>query len=406
MRKRFTWFVAILVLVAFGLLLACSVKYSPNNDALLVSPSQGLAVMQSFSVDLQNGHVAQIYNDNGPPTDGIPTQVILDPQGAHAYVILQANPAVMGGSVNGIETFNILSDGKLANIGQVTLPISPRALAMDSAGKFLFVAVGGSIYVYSIGADASLTQVGTPTSLPAQPGGQGPPVASALTVTPTIYPAQFAYCSGATPPTTENLYVTDSVNYVLLNYKVLSTGALDFVPFSNTTGGVTGISTGSVPSGVAVDPCNRFVYVSNAAPNNSVCAYTICYGVSLASSCPSANFSLQPVSGSPYPAGDDPGPLVVDPYGKWLYVLDTGSNQISGYGIASATGAISPFTGAPTATNLEPTSIAIRKDDSWLFVSNLNSANISEYAVTPATGILSPQAPITSFNYPSSVAVK
>ena len=406
MRKRFIWFVAILILVAFGLLLACSVKYAPNNDALLVSPSQGLAVMQSFSVDLQNGHAAQIYNDNGPPTDGIPTQVILDPQGAHAYVLLQANPAVVGGSINGIGTFNILSDGKLANIGKLTLPTSPTALVMDSAGKFLFVAVGGSVYVYSIGANAALTQVGTPTSLPSQPGAQGAPAASALAVTPTIYPSQFAYCSGVTAPTTENLYVTDSVNYVVLNYAVSSAGGLTLIPFSTTPGSPTGAPTGTVPSGVAVDPCNRFAYVSNAEPNNSVSAYKICYAASPQQACPNADFSLQPITGSPYPAGDAPGPLLVDPYGKWLYVLDTGSNQISGYAIASATGALTPFTGAPIATNLEPTSIAIRKDDSWLFVSNLNSANISEYSVTPATGILSPQPPITSFNYPSGVAVK
>jgi 6-phosphogluconolactonase (cycloisomerase 2 family) len=403
MRKRFTWFVAALVLVAFGLLVACSVKYAPNSDALLVSPSQGLAVMQSFSVDLQNGHVAQIYNDNGPPTDGIPTQVVLDPEGAHAYVILQKNPAVPGGSINGIATFNILSDGKLANIGQVTLTSSPTALVMDSAGKFLFVATGGSVSVYSVGANAALARVGTPTVLPAQPGEQNSPIASAMAVTPTVYPSQFAYCSGVTPPSTENLYVTDSVNYVVLNYAVSSAGNLTLVPFNTTA---TGVPTGTVPSGVAVDPCNRFVYVSNAAPNNSVSAYTICSAASLAQSCATANFSLQPISGSPYPAGDDPGPLLVDPYGKWLYVLDTGSNQISGYGISSATGTLTAFTGAPIATNLEPTAMAIRKDDSWLFVSNLNSANISEYAVTPATGILTPLAPITSFNYPSGVAVK
>ncbi|MFY9912861.1 MAG: beta-propeller fold lactonase family protein [Candidatus Sulfotelmatobacter sp.] len=402
MGKRFTWLLAILVLVAFGLLMACTVKYAPNNDALLVSPSQGLAVMQSFSVDLQNGHVAQIYNDNGPPTLGIPTQVVLDPEGEHAYLILQENPAVPGGSINGIETFNILSDGKLANIGHVTLPTPPKALVMDSTGKFLFVAVGGSVYVYSIGPNAALTQVGTPTPLVVQPGGQAP-VASALAVTPTVYPAQFAYCSGGTPPSTENLYVTDSVNYAVLNYRVLSTGSLRLTPFNSVA---SGTPTGTVPSGVAVDPCNRFLYVSNGSPNNNVSAYTICYAASLAKSCPNADFSLQPIVGSPYPAGDNPGPLLVDPYGKWLYVLDTGSNQISGYGISSANGTLTAFTGAPIATNLEPVSMAIRKDDSWLFVSNLNSANISEYAVNPATGTLSPQPPITSFNYPSGVAVK
>ncbi len=405
MRKRFTWFVGIVVLIAFGLLMACSVKYAPNNDALLVSPSQGQAVMQSFSVDLQNGHVEQIYNVNGPPTPGIPTSVVLDPLGQHAYVIVQQN-SVLPGSISGIATYSVQSDGKLANISQISVP-DARALAIDSAGKFLFVATSsGSLYVFSIGANAGLTMVGQPTPLPAEPGGQAPS-ASALAVTPTVYPSEFAYCSGITPPKTETLYVTDSVNYVVLTYSISSSGSLQLVPFNTTNSTTSGIPTGTVPSGVAVDPCNRFVYVSNAAPNNTVSAYTICYGVSLAAACPSANFSLQPVAGvAPYPAGDNPGPLLVDPFGNYLYVLDQGSNQISGYKISSATGALTPFTGAPMATNLQPTAIAIRSDDSFMFVSNLNSANISEFAITPATGILTPLAPITSFNYPSGVAVK
>jgi 6-phosphogluconolactonase (cycloisomerase 2 family) len=402
MRKSFPGIVAVLVLAAFGLLMACSVKYSSSYDGLVVVPSQGSAVMQSFSLDLQNGHVAQIYNVNGPPTPGIPTQVILDPAGAYAYVIVQAN-AVLPESISGVATYNIVADGKLGNIGNVQIP-GATALAMDSAGKFLFVATNtGSIYAYAIGANAALTQVGKPVSLPFEPGGQTPS-ASALVVTRTIYPSQFAYCSGVTPPTTKNLYVTDSVNYVLLNYSISTSGALTLVPFNSTA---SGIPTGTVPLGVAVDPCNRFVYVANGEPNNTVSAYQICSTPSLANNCPAIpNYSLQAVTGSPYPAGDNPGPIIVDPYGKYVYALDTGSNQISGYEISSATGALTAFTGAPIATNLEPTAIAIRSDDSWVFVTNLNSANISEYSINQATGILTPLAPITSFNYPSGVAVK
>jgi hypothetical protein len=41
-----------------------------------------------------------------------------------------------------------------------------------------------------------------------------------------------------------------------------------------------------------------------------------------------------------------------------------------------------------------------------MFVSNLNSANISQYAISPATGALIPEAPTSTFNYPSGVAVK
>jgi 6-phosphogluconolactonase len=395
MRTRFTWSAVIVLLAVAGLMIACSTKYSSSNDGLVVVPTQGLAVMQSFSLNLQNGHTTQINNVQGPPTSGIPTSVILDPAGSFAYVIVQQN-AVLQPSTTGIATFSIGSDGKLSAIGTTPVP-NPTALVMDSAGKYLYVASGDSIYEFSIGSNASLTAVaGSPITLPNEPEGQVP-TASALAITPTVYPSQFAYCSGVTPPSTENL-----VNYVVVNYSVASGGKLTLVPYNTIQ---SGAPTGTTPSGVAVDPCNRFVYVSNGALDNSVSAFTICHAVSLPN-CPLANFSLQPITGSPYPAGQNPGPLLVDPYGNYLYVLDVGSNEISGYKISGVTGTLTAFTGVPIATNVEPTAIAIRSDDSWMFVSNLNSANLSEYAITPSTGILSPQAPTTTFNYPSGVAVK
>jgi 6-phosphogluconolactonase len=398
MQRRFTWFVAIVVLLALGVLMACSAKYVSNSNGLIVVPSQGSAVMQSFSLDLVNGHVEQINNVNGPPTPGIPYAVILDPTGTHAYAIVYNNAVVPG--VTGVASFSIASDGKLSNVGTVSVP-SPTGIAMDSAAKYLFVSSSaGSVYVFSIGSNASLSAVGAPTVLPTQPGGETPD-ASALAVTSTVFPAKFAYCSGFTTPTTENLYVADTANYVLLNYSVSASGVLSLVPYNTAA---TGIPTETTPSGVAVDPCNRFVYVSNSK-SNSVSAYTICNTVSIQNGCPSANNSLQIVSGSPFATGDVPGPLTEDAYGNFLYVVDTGSNQISGFRISPGTGSLTLFTGAPTATNLEPMAIAVRSDDSWLFVANFNSANISEYAVTPATGILVPQSPISTFNYPSGVAI-
>lgn len=399
MRKSFTWILALVVLVTLGVLMACSAKYAASYNGLIVVPSQGSAVMQSFSLDLGNGHVQQINNVNGPPTPGIPTYEVLDPAGNYAYVIVQEN-AVLNPSVNAIASYSIASDGKLVNVA--TTPVSnPVGIAIDSAGKFLFVANGsdGTVTTFSIGSNGNLTKVGA-TTLQTQPGGQ-PANASALAITPTVYPSQFAYCAGVTPPSTENLYVADSTNYVLLNYSVSASGSLSLVPYSST---FTGISTGTNPTGVAVDPCNRFAYVSNAK-DNTVSAYNICFAVST-TTCPHADFSLQTISGSPFTTGDVPGPLIVDPYGKFLYVVDTGSSQISGFQISTATGALSAFAGAPTATNSGPTSISIRSDDTWMFVSNINAANLSQYAITPATGVLTPQAPITTFNYPSSVAVK
>jgi 6-phosphogluconolactonase (cycloisomerase 2 family) len=404
MRKRFTSILGVAALIAVGALVACSSKYSTSNNGLVVVSTQGDAVMETFSLDLGTGRVAQINNVNGPPTNGVPTSVVLDPAGAFAYVLVTQSTTV-NQSATGVEVFPVASDGKLGTGATTVLNggVAPAAMVIDSAGKFLFVAdsLPGAVSVLAIGNNGTLTEVpGSPFSLPAQSGGTTPS-ASALAVTPTLYPPAFAICSANVPPTTENLYVTDSVNYVVLNYSVSSTGALTLVPTSSTPG----VATGKVPSGVTVDPCNRFVYVSNGQPENSVSAFKICNAVSLPA-CPNADYSLLPVSGSPFVAGNAPGPLLMDAYAKYLYVVDTGQNAISAYSVSSTTGSLTPLTPALITTNSFPTSIAIRRDDMWMFVTNLNQANVSEYAITPATGALTPQSPLQTDNFPWGVAVK
>ena len=156
MRTRLTWFVAILVLVSIGFLMACTAKYSASFDGLVVVPSQGELAMETFTFDVSNGRISQISNVNGPPTPGLPTAVVLDPAGAFAYVLVAANPSVPDGGVTAIATFPIAPDGKLSNSttytfnnasvtvqGQNTVesvPVVPVAMSMDSAGKLLFVA--------------------------------------------------------------------------------------------------------------------------------------------------------------------------------------------------------------------------------------------------------------------------
>jgi 6-phosphogluconolactonase (cycloisomerase 2 family) len=421
MRTRFTWVVAILALVAIGFLMACNSKYSSSSNGLVIVPTQGTAVMETFRLDLANGAMSQINNVNGPPTPGLPGPVILDPAGTHAYVIMQQN-AALNPSVTGITEFPVGSDGKLGSGTTTTLntvggiPVMPVALAMDSAGKFLFVAdsatngVAGSVSVLAIGSDGSLTELlSSPFSLPVQAGGQTPS-ALALAVTPTVYPEQYSLCSGHTAPTTENLYVADSTNYTLLNYSVdPSAGTLTLNPYSTS---LPGIPTGSVPSGVAVDPCNRFVYVANAGPGasaNTVSAYTICSTINLSAQppCTAADFSLQTITGSPFPTNaNSPGPLAVDAYGKFLYVVNTGSGNISSFKISPTTGTLSIFLGAPVVAGQGANSIAIRSDDSWVFVANLTTGSLSQYAITQSTGILNPVAPVSTLDYPSGVAVK
>jgi 6-phosphogluconolactonase len=70
-------------------------------------------------------------------------------------------------------------------------------------------------------------------------------------------------------------------------YSVAANGALTAVPDSP-------FAAGAAPSGVAVDPAGKFVYVTNAGAN-TVSAYSI-----------GANGALTPIEGSPYATGNLP----------------------------------------------------------------------------------------------------
>jgi 6-phosphogluconolactonase (cycloisomerase 2 family) len=88
-------------------------------------------------------------------------------------------------------------------------------------------------------------------------------------------------------------------------------------------------------------------------------------------------------------------------------VVNTGSNNISGYRISPTTGALSGFTGLPVVTGVGPNSIAIRSDDSWLFVANTGyPGTLSQYAITLSTGALDSASATSTLDYPSGVAVK
>jgi hypothetical protein len=450
MSKRFGWLLGVGVLVCIGFLVACGSSYNSNSDGLVVVGSQGSGLLETFSFSLTSGHNAAISNSPGDTANevcvlgGLPTSIIIDPAGAYAYSIINSVPSVCGtSSATGIQAFKLNSDGTIATSGTLVTPISvapnsqiePVALAMDSAGNYLFVAdatttdtsgnaVAGAISVFAIGSGATLTEVaGSPFTVapPVPPSGNfALPNFSALAVSPTVFPsvgpeggtAQVCTIAGQNPPTSEYLYAADrSNNNAVWEFGInTSTGALSPI----TVGGQsTSVATGQVPSGIVVDPCDRFVYVTNLQ-SNSVSAYSICNGTPRQSqSCVSTtspqalpNGSLVPI-GSPFSitAGNGPGPIVADPLGNFIYTLDTISNQISTLRIASTTGTLSS-TATTSTGGSQSTSIAIRADDNWLFVTNNYSATVSQFSVTPDTGTLSATAPIYTDNLPWGIAVK
>ena len=414
MSNRFAWLLGMMVLVLIGVLLACGTNYNASSDGLVLVGSQGSALIQTFSFSLNNGHIAGVDNSTSSTGSeicvlpGLPSSMVLDPAGQYAYVILTSTTGC-NNSQTGIASFKVNSDGTTKAVGSVTADPNPVALFMDSTGKFLFVAegLGSGVNVYTISA-GTLT---APSSSPALPPTVQTPNFVALAATPMVFPGlvngvQQAVCSLSAAPTTEYLYAVDQANYLVWEFAVdTSTGALGN-PASFKA--IPSFATDPVPAGVAVDPCNRFVYVSGSQ-NSKVNAYTMCNGTTTQSpNCPaSPDGSLVPVSGSPFSltgGANGPGPMLVDPFGNYLYVLDTLSNQVSTLNITLESGSLTAA--GVVATGSLPKSIAIRADDNWLFVTDFNPPALSQYSITPASGVLTPLPATTTDNYPWGVAVK
>jgi 6-phosphogluconolactonase (cycloisomerase 2 family) len=419
MSKRL-WLHGVVGLMLVALLVACGSNYNRSQDGLLLVGSQGSSLIETFSFTLNNGHVSAIANspnDTANQTcvlNGSPSSMVIDRAGAYAYVIFNKSSQCPSATQSGIAAFQVGGDGSVKQVGSLTADPSPVSLAMDSSGKFLFVAEGAALVnVYAIGTGGTLAAVPGNFTFNNGTGFQTPNIV-AVAPTPTSFPGigingtQNSVCSvpGNSPPTSEFLYAVDSTNYVVWEFAVdTSTGALGNP--ANTTM-VPSFATDKVPAGIAVDPCDRFVYVSDSL-TNKVSAYKIGFCSSVPSPCPFADGSLTPVAGSPFAVSGNAnglGPIVVDPYGNNVYVVGTLSNTISPFKISPVSGAITALNPATIATGLQPTAIAIRGDDNWMFVSNFNAATVSQYSITPATGALTAQAPIQTDNYPWGVAVK
>ena len=59
MSKRFGWLLGVVVLVAFGLLVACGSNYDPSSNGLVLVGSQGSGLIETFSFNLFNGHLTR-----------------------------------------------------------------------------------------------------------------------------------------------------------------------------------------------------------------------------------------------------------------------------------------------------------------------------------------------------------
>ena len=368
MKSR--WLPVLMITAVLVWLPSCSNSNSSTTGHLFVA-TQADSLITPYNIDLNNGELSA--NGSALATGSGASVMVLAPSGNTLFLAEKTS--------NDIRAYTVNSNGTLTAAGgpQATTLSSPAAMAINSAGTFLFVAnpgntgSPGSISVFSV-SGTTLSQVA------------GSPF---LTTDNGVGPIALGLASSG-----NFLYVANQTDGTVSAYTVSSAGALSLLASPYT------VST--TPSGLAMSPDGNFLYVSNFGSNN-ISSFAVCTVVS--SLCPVADGSLAAVTGGPFAAGI--GPTVIAPHAtlKFVYVLDTGSNQISGY-TRGDNGSLSPLSPATVATGVDPVSLVIQPQGNYLYVANDNGATILGFHIDQTSGLLGPLAPFTTGGNPAALAAK
>jgi 6-phosphogluconolactonase (cycloisomerase 2 family) len=192
----------------------------------------------------------------------------------------------------------------------------------------------------------------------------------------------FALRSGSTTPAAAVVHPSGKFLYTA-NY-----GSANVSAFSiSTTGQLTELTgspfaAGQQPKALTIAPNGKFLYVTNLL-DNTISAYSISTTGALAE---------LTALGSPFSngSGTQPKSIATDPRGRYAFVANSGTNDVSAYTI-SMKGALAAVPGSPFAEpsgSLNPTSVTVDLSSRFVFVANVGSDDASQFAIG-AGGVLS-----------------
>lgn len=373
-----------LLISSLGLFTSCGSNDSgtnppPSTASALFVAAQGDKSVSAFSIDGTTGKLTA--KGTAVATGNMPSALILNPAGDTAFV---TNPP--DGTVS---TYSVKADGTLTTGSTTTTGgTNPVSMAIDAAGTRLFVVNQGppggasTITVFTV-SGTSLTAVGTP--FPTTVGGMNP-----------LFPSADDAVSIAVTPDGKFLYVASRLYGGVVGFSVDPSGQV------NVPGTIVKM-TGTIPTAMGITPNGNFLYVANAGSNN-VSAFSICDNLS--TTCVVADGTLEEVPGSPFTAQSEPSALAIDPDNNFVYVVDKGSNQVSGYKIGQASGVLTSTSPAFLSTGLTPTSVTIPPGGVYLYIANSGSSSISLFQYDTTTGALSAKTPVSAGVQPTSLAAK
>lgn len=217
-----------------------AMKVDPSGNWLIAADLLSLA--RVFSINLSNGLLTQQGTQNLDP--GAPNHIVFTPNNGLVYISL---------GTGGVDIFTFTqSSGALSKTSQMLLPkvsgqYSDNGLAVDPAGKYLFVAETGGkgLRELSIAANGALTEV------------TGSPFQTGLGPTGVLVDSTGGY-----------VYVTNRTDGTISAFSLSSTGGLTAITGSP-------FATGVRPVDLAEDTSNSFLGVACVGGNPDFQVFTI-----------------------------------------------------------------------------------------------------------------------------------
>ena len=342
------------------------------------SSSGNSGQIYSYAADAETGalRVAHAAISSGGNS---PVALAVDSSYSNLYVANEASDTVVH--------FTVGSDGTLTQKDSLTTTEPPVAMAANAAGTYLYVLTGAapSGCPPSGGSPATLTEYSLSS------GSIGSAVATEVLSLPGYASDSLVPAALVTLPNSTGVYAA------VYDASAYSPGCLSAVTSNANPGWVFGFSVGSggalagttnspypagvKPSGMATDPTNRFVYVTDFASNELV-GYIV-----------QSTNELDFMVNGPFKTGNEPGSVVVDPRGIYLYVTNELDSTVSAYSISLPTGTPSAAlaTSGSTSNQTDTQPVAITLDPSlgrYVYTANHLGDSISGFRLNPNTGVL------------------
>ena len=383
-----------------------AVSAASNGQTLYATATDGV---QAFGV------AAGALTPNGSaqtlPSGSTPVSVALNPGNTELDVASSGSNTLSRWALNSAGALTALPSAR-ARVAPVTLGLTTRTTSESPAYVFASNSLTDTVYGFTV-ASGSLIPGNTvvagsaPQDLGTDTGNQLLYVADAgisggtsgdirsyrWDMNGVLTPATGPLMTSTNPvalalePSDRFLYAVDIAASQLYSFATTASGVL--TP-------VTSIPTGTGPQAVVVDPTGQFIYVADKDT-----AQVSVYQINPATGVPTAT-STASVPTDPYALGFDPA-------GNYLYVTSLGTlatgattsaGSVTALQINPATGALTPV--GSYATGPTPKSVAAAGNE--IYVVDSGSDQISEYAQDPFSGTLTPGTTVPATAYPHQFA--